>query len=705
MRFALTQKVLTFALALVAALPLVISGEIGVAFEIGFFVFWIAGWFFEPPLTRRGGFRRRITYILLTVFLVQLMRFAGGQHMARLAMELITVLLGIKLMSRGFATDYYQIVILSFLHIIAATVAMDDLMYGICFVILVGLSSPVLALSYLRQEMEQRFSPKEQDPGGSEMLGRLFRSKRIVSSGFIALSSLLSIPILIITALLFLIFPRFGFGFFGKVTEQETTVGFGDTVTLGDFDVVRMEDTVLLRLEPTEGKKDLPAQLNIKLRGAVFDLYENDTWKKSTEAPWQRFVPHHRQYLLDPAALKAPFARTFDVLLEPIEPKLLFVPNGTGIIYTYPVMTRQRWAVRPLEANLYGELQYPDEAAVGIRYQVVIAGSPPWGSPPLRKGDYLVLPPDSKRLVALAREIADPRGNAMEIADQLVAGLQTRYRYSLTLADDHRNQEEPDPLGRFLFARKSGTCEHFATALTLMLRAHGIPSRLITGFSGADWNAFGGFYSVRKRSAHSWTEAFISDRWVTLDATPSAGEDIQMAGPSAYSMLLDAVRANWHKYIVGYDLGLQGEIALGIWQYMRRSSIRTPKIPDIPWTIPIAGVVLFALILAAHRLLRKLPLKPAKPGNRKKRRAQKDATRLYDALERRLARLGFPRTADQTPNEHLRALGMRAPFAVEAAETITERYLEVRFGNTAFAEGELKTLLAKVRKIGQASQI
>src|SRR5207247_558777 len=118
--------------------------------------------------------------------------------------------------------------------------------------------------------------------------------------------------------------------------------------------------------------------------------------------------------------------------------------------------------------------------------------------------------------------VAPPRGTA-RIADdhakarRLTDYLAREYRYSLTQARSART----DPLEDFLFVRRSGNCEYFATALTVMLRTVGVPARVVNGFQRGEWNPYGEYFAVRLSDAHSWVEAWIDGTgWITFDASP-----------------------------------------------------------------------------------------------------------------------------------------------------------------------------------------
>ncbi|MGE0324553.1 MAG: DUF3488 and DUF4129 domain-containing transglutaminase family protein [Polyangiaceae bacterium] len=101
--------------------------------------------------------------------------------------------------------------------------------------------------------------------------------------------------------------------------------------------------------------------------------------------------------------------------------------------------------------------------------------------------------------------------------EALALHLRAEYAYSL----DYERANREDPVIDFLFHGKQGHCEYFASALALLARSIGIPSRVVAGYSVSEYSEVGGYYLVRERNAHSWVEAWTGDRWETFDATPS----------------------------------------------------------------------------------------------------------------------------------------------------------------------------------------
>jgi transglutaminase-like putative cysteine protease len=706
-RFARTQKAITFLLAGVAALPLALSGEVGAEFAAGLALLGAAGWFLEPPLTRDPRFRRAVAALMLVLLAVQAARVAAGAPVARAGMEYALILQGLKLASRGGAGDYQQIVILAFLHVIAATIATFDLEYAVAFVAFVALSAPALTLAHLRQEMERRFR-RDDGPESRRAMERLLASRRVVSPAFLAGTALFAVPVLAFTAVLFLSFPRFGLGFLGRLPGPGGLAGFSGEVRIGDLEETRRDGSVVLRLEPLDPDGPRPGRLPLKLRGAVFEVYEDGVWKRGEPG---RFRPMRRRgddHALDRDRREVAGTAGFDVLLESIEPSYLFLPRGTALITTVPVARQGVMKPRTIEIDARGVVRYEDEARVGLRYRVRLEGretDAAWaigaaghaGGDPALERAYLAVPPGLEELPALARELAGD-GAPRERAASLERGLRAGWRYADALPPGAGPGEGATPLHRFLFSRGTGTCEHFATALTLMLRAEGIPARLCTGFGSVEWNRVGGYYAARLSSAHAWTEARLDGRWVTLDATPAREGGGGPAEPSTLALLLDALRMRWHKHVVGFDAASQVDLARGLSRLLPASGGG----PDLPRTairtllMLLAGAALLWAGLALRRRLRRRG--PRNPRGRRAAgsAAARTATRLYRELEGRLARLGFPRPGAVPPLEHARSV---EPAVGEAPARICARYNDVRFGGRGFEPGEPDRLVREIRSL------
>ncbi len=695
MRFAATQKLLTFLMAAAAATPMILSGEVGLPVAVGFGVMLAAGWFLEPPLVATVRYRQALAALMLAALLVQVVRMVGGAPVARAALEYALILLGLKLCGRNRFSDYQQIAVLSFMQVIGATIATFDVSYAVGFLLFVVLCPSVLALAHLRNEMEHRFR-HEDTVEGRVALRRLLASRRVVSGKFIIGTGLLSIPVLLVTVALFIGFPRFGLGFFGRLSPTNSMAGFTTEVRIGDLDRIRNEEIVVLRFEPLDANANRPDRMFIRLRGAVFDVYENDTWKRTPQRFWKPMAARGTHYSLDnrPAPDGSP---GYSIMLESMSPPFLFLPGGTGLIETEPIASVGLLKARKLEMSYTGVIRYEDPSRVGIRYRVFLTDSALPGASS-NNPSYLVTPPRTEPMAELARDLAGQGSDAVR-ARRLIAGLKRKYSYAAVSEPENAPAKGDTPLDRFLFSRGTGTCEHFATSATLMLRSIGIPSRMITGFSSADYNPIGGFYAVRTRSAHAWTEAYIDGAWTTLDATPPSDAGMSRAPPSTLAMVIDAIGMRWHRHVIGYDASTQVEMARTIAAMWEGSGSSSSLFEYISWKLIAPICVVLVLAVLGVRVLFRFRWKRRRGGfeRRVMTRSALKATAIYMEFQRRMARLGLERKTNQTPNEYLSSLVALGVDIGEAPALITRRYHEVRFGGSGFEEGEIEHLKAQIR--------
>jgi transglutaminase-like putative cysteine protease len=175
----------------------------------------------------------------------------------------------------------------------------------------------------------------------------------------------------------------------------------------------------------------------------------------------------------------------------------------------------------------------------------------------LRAGVWTSLPPGlDPRITALADALAaqagpSPRARAAATVEHLAGNLAYT---AVPMPGDARR-----PLADFLFETRRGHCEYFATALVVLLRAQGIPARLVSGFYTNEVNTLGGFAVARQQDAHAWAEAWIDgEGWLTLDATPAAPGRAEAPLPERVAQVL---LAGWRNAVLDYDMGAQFSLA------------------------------------------------------------------------------------------------------------------------------------------------
>jgi len=163
--------------------------------------------------------------------------------------------------------------------------------------------------------------------------------------------------------------------------------------------------------------------------------------------------------------------------------------------------------------------------------------------------NYLQLPALDPRIPQLAQQIAASADNNYDRAKAIENYLRTHFQYTLQLP----RTVQRDPLANFLFERKQGHCEYFASSMAVMLRTLQIPSRVVNGFRTGEFNDLTSQYLVRASDAHSWVEAYFAGYgWVSFDPTP-AGPGVEHGRWSRMMMYWDAMQSFWREWIVNFD--------------------------------------------------------------------------------------------------------------------------------------------------------
>src|SRR5450755_1665683 len=262
---------MTDSLAALGLLALVTSGELNhwltVAIRLGMDVaVAIPESFQDRPFARRVG-----VVLPLALFGVQAVRLFLNANLLETAVEFAAGLQVIRLATRRGAAHDQQVIVLALLHLIAATVLGSGLAYGLCFLGFLVVAPGALVLSHLRREVEGNYRQGARDRTGLPVdVPRILRSRRVVGRGFLAATCLLSVPILVFTTALFVLFPRIGLSLLLLSHPRAgRMIGFSEHVDLGDVGVLRDDPTVALRFEV----KDMPtppSRLTLRLRGTAF---------------------------------------------------------------------------------------------------------------------------------------------------------------------------------------------------------------------------------------------------------------------------------------------------------------------------------------------------------------------------------------------------------------------------------------------------
>ncbi|HSN82717.1 MAG TPA: DUF3488 and transglutaminase-like domain-containing protein [Polyangiales bacterium] len=710
MRFSVAHKIVAYLFAGLGLVALMLGTTFTPFDSVLVMTAFVVSWFAEPPLLDRPGYTRFWNVAAVVFFVVQVVRALAGEATLTVGVQYAAFLQISRLAHRKSAADYQQIAILAFLHLIAGTVLSSGLDYAVVFFGFVVVMPWMLTLTHLRKELETQHGP------GTPMLRARLESRSLTTPAFFGGTTLLAVPLFVLTAAMFFAFPRVGFGFLsGLGARTQSVAGFGDDVELGGFGTIRDDPTVVMRVKMNELPSTPPRSIGIRLRGTSFDRYDEGRWSRTQQSGTdvQRLGD---QYIL--SRPPKPEDREYEIILDPMEEPVLFIPDGAVALQVPPAIRSGRNRYRTITLAPGFDVRYRGRLDAALTYKAFVelesAGLKEEIPKALRER-YLDVPSGYERIAALAEQVAagasDPRTRAMRVEQYLRAG---DFRYTLEQPDT----EDKDPLHVFLFDVRAGHCEYFSTAMAIMVRTLGLPARNVTGFLGADYNPYGRYYAVRNGNAHSWVEVYIDGRWVTFDPTPASRE--VFASPSGLMVklrqMLDAMRVRWAEYVVEYNIRDQAQALRGMldWYRSLRREWRPrrnldgdasmgdethlgpiPFRPDWRWFVGVMTVFGVAVLFVRWRQKRSRQ-------NRAGRQLDPDrdrAVRLYLSLESSLRSAGHARPPDVTPSEHAEALGESGFPAADAVREVTDAYLAARFGEGGLAPQDYARLRQVSRSI------
>ena len=333
----------------------------------------------------------------------------------------------------------------------------------------------------------------------------------------------------------FFALPRWTLGYIkGSPALVAQTTGFSKDVTITPGQVVQ-DNTIVMRIEPQQRGRRLP--LPAYISGMRYTTFSGKQW---LVAPGRResLYPSSGMDMFVVADSRADTQTT--VYLEPTGTDVLF-----GLEHVTGIRGQFQYLRRDAEDNLFTDAPYYKT----IRYDVssvggdMVPADASLVSRPALRDAYFQVPDLSQEFRDVAARVVQGqtiREKAQAVRDELLAN----YTYSL----DPTAVSVED----FVVNRHTGYCEHFATAMVLLLRAEGVPARLVSGFVATEWNNASGYLIVRAKDAHTWVEVLDGNTWVRYDPTPGSFQQV-----SLITNFLDNVRMTWYRNVVTYDLARQ----------------------------------------------------------------------------------------------------------------------------------------------------
>ena len=470
---------------------------------------------------------------------------------------------------------------------------------------------------------------------------------------------------------LFLLFPRLS-PLWQLPISQVATTGLGDELNPGSIEQLVESDALAFRVEFT-GRSPQPAELYWRAR--IYDQFDGRSWKMAERAEPARF---------DGLSLTTAQVLSYRLVAEPHQQRHLFslaiplrVPpelrsNTLGLISTrQPLSQRTSFSFTSALAALPAEpgLQY-----TWMPPHSVTTAKPRRFSAALAQ--YLALPEGNPEARALAARLASQATTPDALVALIGQHLQQGFRYTLTppaLTGQHIDQ--------FLFESQAGFCSHYASATSFLLRAAGVPSRIVGGYLGGEWRDNASYLQVRQRDAHAWVEYLQDGQWrrfdptlmvepdrlnSSLDQLLSAAELLRLQGNWAQRMAwskrllqqLEDLDYYWSRWVLGFDTDRQQDLLSHLKSWLQ-------QLQQLDWR--------FILQAALGLLL--LPLLVI--GYRRQQQARRQPIPLW--LQQQL--LPFARKAPSlTIQQFLAQLSELFPLANEEIQAVDQSYQRLIFG-------------------------
>ncbi len=568
--------------------------------------------------------------------------------------DLLLLLMAAEALRSLDAPNDVRLYALSFALVLASTAYRPGIVFLVAFVGFVVLATVALMVGHLRRQAERHLI--REVPLGSTLLGT---------------TGLLSVGVLLVSAVVFLTFPRVSQGWSGRGETLATSIaGFSDQVSIGEHGSrIYGNPQIVLRVEFPDG---IPENVfGLHWRGRSYDHFDGIRWSRSDNLPPSSAPTRwYRNRWEGPVVEQKIYGAPLDVrVLFALHPALdIDADNG----------------IQPLFDNA-GDFVYWGSAAPAYTAESRTQ-RPPVDS--LRQADS-GFQPSSRHFLQLPE--IDPRIQAL--ADSLTDGLETRYDRTVAILeyfDDFGYTLElpataqQATLPAFLFQRREGHCEYFSTAMVVLLRAAGIESRNVNGFLGGQWSQFGDYLAVTQNEAHSWVEVwFPGYGWVSFDPTPGGegGGSAETAWFWPGRILFDGLQHRWSKWVLDYSQEEQAGI-FGEWSgFLQDDPSASGDATASDTSLGLWGLlaVLVAAVGGTWWVVRN-------------RTAQPPATRIYLQLRRACRTADLPVGPSWTPGALVDAVARAAPAARDPAARIVDAYLRTRYGGEIADEVRLRSM-------------
>ena len=544
---------------------------------------------------------------------------------------LLSVLLAIKLHESKTRRDYMMLIALSF-FIIVTNFLFSQSIPTVLYMIAISIFLVMSMISI------------NQDDAPLNIKYKFNLASKMILQAF---------PLMLV---MFILFPRISGPLWSLPDDQQSaTTGLSDKMTPGNISNLIQSNAPAFRVE---FNSEIPEQSQLYWRGAILWYFDGQTWEKGKQ-----------NLSTVPVIRSAPPLIDYTVTLEPHQKKWLFaldmpVETPPDVFFTNNFVLRSK-------EKITGLYQYSLKSALTYNIQTKLS---PW-----EKSAGLKIPPNTNtKTIKFAQQLAQQYSKPVDIVNHMLRYFnENNFHYTL------RPPTTPgfDPVDQFLFDTQRGFCEHYASSFTLIMRAAGIPARVVIGYQGGTKNPFNQVLTIRQKDAHAWAEVWLKNRgWVRVDPTAAIapqrieqnlnaaldpGESrpfhMQLDNPLVRNVLFywDALDNQWNQWIVGYDAKLQQKLL---------ESLLEQRLALSDLVLLMVGSVTTVLIIVLIFIL--------KPWQRKK---LDPVVKIYQQFCDKLSSRGLHREASEGPVDFSKRAIEKFPAQKSAIELITRLYTKLRY--------------------------
>jgi transglutaminase-like putative cysteine protease len=604
--------------------------------------------------------------------------------------HLVFFLSVLRILTAQTQRDYLYVQLLALLEILGACILSAQLNFLVFLLVFILFGLSTLAAGELRRAALE--------PVAAVKAPRL--SLRLVS--FITVSSII---ILSVGGGLFFLLPRTARAAFQHLTPSRYHLpGFSNEVTLGQIGEIKLSNDPVLYVQMLSDYRPK----DLKWRGSALQSFDGKRWFNARFKD-DKVIPVEGR--LVPLIAKRPVnTRRFhyEIRVKDIASDVIFFagkPEFLSIETPQIIRTSTggyRAPMRPPSGFRYVGYSYVDT--------IVFDRVPSEKLSADDRMEYLRLPSAmDTRMDALASELVRGARTKEEEARAIEYRLQKNYSYTLQMPD----REPADPVAHFLFERKKGHCEYFASAMAVLLRVRGIPSRVVTGFQGNNDDPVNGWQIIRSSDAHAWVEAYLPEHgWMVFDPTPADPNANSPNFLQRISRAWDVMEVFWSDWVVSYDLERQIVLAARMQRSSRGAGtqwldgiaagatwfqedfLRRAKQYAIPLTVLLisAGLGFFY----GPRLWREVRSRWRVSRISGTSAGAHDATVLYERMLQLLHKRGIEKPAWLTPAEF--AGMIPDPNVATTVADFTSAYLELRYGGNQQAVPRMFSLIERLEQ-------